>query len=290
MLNAITPTLAHLLEDARLRLARTLGLPETEAGIEARLLMRHALGGVTHAWLIAHQRELLTPQQAEAFAALLAQRLAGWPVAYLLGAREFFGLEFRVTPEVLIPRPDTELLVEAALQQIPVEAAWRVLDLGTGSGAIAIAIAIHRPRVRITAVDRSQAALAVAQANARRLQAGAVRFRHSHWFHALEGETFHLIVGNPPYIAQDDPHLGQGDLRFEPVQALVSGVDGLDDIRAIVEAAPRYLVAGGWLLLEHGYDQAERVAGLLRQAGFDEVISLPDLAGILRVTRGRLPE
>lgn len=290
MPNAISYTLAHLLQDARRRLVRALGLPETEARIEAQLLMRHALGGVTHAWLIAHEREPLAPQRAEAFAALLAQRLAGCPVAYLLGKREFFGLEFQVTPDVLIPRPDTELLVEAALQQIPVDAVWRVLDLGTGSGAIAIAIAVHRPRVQITAVDRSQTALAVAQANARRLRAGAVRFRHGHWFHALEGETFHLVVGNPPYIAQDDPHLGQGDLRFEPVQALASGVDGLDDIRAIVQAAPRHLVPGGWLLLEHGYDQAERVANLFRQAGFGEVSSLPDLAGILRVTQGRLPE
>jgi release factor glutamine methyltransferase len=284
-----TSTIAQLLLEARRGIASALALPENEARIEAQALLRRALGDVTRAWLIAHESDALAADQAEAFALLLQRRLSGEPVAYVLGEREFYGLNFSVTPQVLIPRPDTETLVEAALAQIPRHQPCRVLELGTGSGAIAIAIAKHRPLANVTGIDRSPAALEVARENARKLGAGNAEFRLSHWFSALAQEKFDVIVSNPPYIAADDPHLSQGDLRFEPASALAAGADGLDDIRLIVSAAPAHLVPGGWLLLEHGYDQAEQVAGLLRAVGFGEVASVTDLAGVLRVTQGRLP-
>ena len=284
----VTPTITQLLSEARRRLSSSLVLPESEARIEALALLRRALGDVARAWLIAHENDIPSPDQARAFALLLQRRLSGEPVAYVLGEREFYGLDFVVTPQVLIPRPDTETLVEAALAHIPQRKSCRVLELGTGSGAIAIAIAKHRPLASITAVDNSQPALDVAGENARRLGADNVQLKLSHWFSALAGEAFDVIVSNPPYIAADDPHLSQGDLRFEPASALVGGRDGLDDIRLIVSAAPAHLVPSGWLLLEHGYDQAEHVAELLRVAGFYEVASVADLAGVMRVTQGRL--
>ena len=284
----LTPTIAQLLFEARRRLSSALALPESEARIEALALLRRALDDVPRAWLIAHENDVPSPDQAKAFALLLQRRLSGEPVAYVLGEREFYGLNFIVTPQVLIPRPDTETLVEAALAHIP-QQPCRVLELGTGSGAIAIVIAKHRPLASVTAIDNSQSALDVAGGNARKLGADNVRLKLSHWFSALAGETFDVIISNPPYIAADDPHLAQGDLRFEPASALVGGRDGLDDIRLIVSTAPEHLAAGGWLLLEHGYDQAEAVAKLLRAAGFGEVASVADLAGVLRVTQGRLP-
>lgn len=287
MSNATPASLAHLQLQARSSIAATLGLPDSEARIEAQTLLRRALGHVSRAWLIAHENDFPAPAQLQAFSALLERRLAGEPVAYVLGEREFFGLTFFVSPEVLIPRPDTETLVEAALNHIPPDAEYNVLDLGTGSGAIAIAIAANRPRSKVVAVDRSQTALQVARNNADNLGTCNVAFKASHWFGALQGEKFDVIVGNPPYIAEGDPHLAQGDLRFEPASALASGADGLDDIRAIVGASWAHLTQGGRLLLEHGYDQAEHVAALLRAAGFSEVASLPDLAGVLRVTQGR---
>lgn len=288
MPNAMSANIAQLLREARGSMVSALALPEAEARIEAQALLRRALGDVSRAWLIAHESDAPTPAQLVAFDMLLQRRLLGEPVAYLLGEREFFGLNFSVTPEVLIPRPDTETLVEAALQHIPPDAPCRVLDMGTGSGAIAIAVAINRPQAKVTAVDRSQSALGTAERNARQLHVGNTEFKASHWFSALAGEKFDVIVSNPPYIATDDPHLAQGDLRFEPASALVSGIDGLDDIRHIVSQAPNHLVSGGWLLLEHGYDQAERVAQLLRESGFGEVASLPDLAEVLRVAQGKL--
>lgn len=282
-------TIATRLTQARQQLAEQLRLPAAEARIEAQLLLQAVLGGVSRAWLLTHGEQALTPQQLAEFESLLQRRLRGEPVAYILGEREFYGLTFRVDPAVLIPRPDTETLVEAALQRIPQNEVRRVLDLGTGSGAIAIAIARQRPQASVVAVDGSSAALAVAAHNARALQAVNVTLLCSDWFSALVGEEFDVIVSNPPYIAAGDPHLAQGDLRFEPLQALASGPDGLDDIRRIVAQAPAHLVSGGWLLLEHGYDQAGRVAELLQVAGFEQVGHVADLAGIQRVTLGRKP-
>lgn len=280
-------SLRQLLIESQRRLGTALGLPVAEARIEAQMLMRQALGDVSRAWLIAHDRESLSQVPAETFSSLLQRRLNGEPVAYILGQREFFGLNFSVTPDVLIPRPDTETLVETALAWIPENRSCRVLDLGTGSGAIAIAIATHRPLAHVTGVDRSASAVAVARDNARRLQAANAAFLVSDWFSALGGATYDLIVSNPPYIANADPHLSQGDLRFEPLTALASGEDGLEDIRHLVGGAPAHLSPEGRLLLEHGYDQAEQVAQLLREAGFSEVETVADLAGIGRVTLGR---
>ncbi len=276
------------LSEAQRAIASALALPPSEARIEAQLLMRKALGNVTRAQLLLVDRETPSPVQSTLFAALLQRRLGGEPVAYIEGCREFYGLEFKVTPDVLIPRPDTETLVEAALERIALQQPCRVLDLGTGSGAIAIAIAHLRPHAQVTAVDASPAALAVAGANAARLTSGNVRLLCGDWFAAVEAERFDVIVSNPPYINADDPHLQQGDLRFEPPGALASGADGLDAIRNIVSAAPQHLAPGGWLLLEHGYDQAERVGALLRAAGFKRVESRRDLAGIQRVTLGSM--
>lgn len=255
--------------------------------VDARALMRAALG-VDTAWLIAHAGDALAPAALARFAALAARRRAGEPVAYITGAREFFSLEFGVSPAVLIPRPETELLVEWALARLAPARAARVLDLGTGSGCVAVAIAKARPCAQVVAVDASAAALAVARANVARHGAANVDLRASDWLGALAGERFDLIVSNPPYIAAGDPHLGAGDLRFEPAAALAAGADGLAAIRLIVAQAPQYLVAGGALALEHGYDQAARCRELLAAAGFSEVFSLTDLAGIERVSGGCL--
>lgn len=275
------------LAKARQQLADALDLTVDEARLEAQILLRHALGDISRAWLMAHGEQVLTFSQVEHAQHLLRRRLQGEPVAYIIGKREFFGLEFAVTPDVLIPRPDTETLVEAALRCIPENQSCHVLDLGAGSGAIAIAIAVNRPLAKVTAVDHSEAALEVARSNAERLSAGNVSLLHSNWFGALTGQVFDVVVSNPPYIAASDSHLSQGDLRFEPSAALASGMDGLDDIRIILAQASAHLANGGWLLLEHGYDQAERVAGLLQDAGFEDVGHAADLAGIARVTLGR---
>jgi release factor glutamine methyltransferase len=255
--------------------------------VDARALLRYACG-VDDAYLIAHANDKLSAEQSAAFAALVARRAAGEPVAYIVGRREFFSLEFKVTPAVLIPRPETELLVEFALEYIDPEQACRVLDLGTGSGCVAIAIAKHRPRAKVVAVEQSDAALAIARENAQRHVAANVELVASDWFAALGDRRFDVIVANPPYVAAGDPHLSEGDLPAEPVAALVAGDDGLDCIRAIVAAAPRYLNGGGWLAFEHGYDQAERCRELLAGAGFEDVFSREDLAGIERISGGRL--
>ena len=253
---------------------------------EARLLARHLLG-CTPAWLEAHRDEALDVAQAEAFAALVARRAAGEPVAYLLGCREFYGRDFAVSPAVLIPRPETELLVDLGKAAVAGLTAPRILDLGTGSGCIAATLALEVAGADVTAVDVSAAALAVAQGNAERL-AACVRFVESDWFAALGGERFDLVVANPPYVAAGDPHLGAGDLRFEPELALPSGADGLDAIRRIAAAAPTHLRPAGRLYFEHGYDQAEAVADLLRQAGYAAVEQHRDLAGIVRVAGGKV--
>lgn len=292
-------SIQSLLTQDKAVLESVLSLDSGTARIEVQMLLQHVLG-VSRAYLLAHPEQVLDEAQASAYRALLQRRLAGEPLAYILGEREFFGLDFMVTPATLIPRPDTELLVELALQRIPQTppslplsgeerrvSVFRVLDLGTGSGAIALAIAHARPDAEVTAVDASPEALEVARENAQRLNLSNVRLLRSDWFSALAGERFDLIVSNPPYIADADAHLEQGDLRFEPRTALASGVDGLDDIRRIIADAKEHLDLGGWLMFEHGYDQAERVRELLAAAGFSEVFSARDLAGIERVSGGR---
>lgn len=251
---------------------------------EARLLLGHLLGRST-AWIEAHRDEAL---DSVAYAPLVARRAAGEPVAYILGQREFYGRDFAVGPAVLIPRPETELLIDLAKEAIGGLAAPRILDLGTGSGCLAVTLALELPRASVTAVDISAAALAQAGANA--VQLGAqVRLSQSDWFAALNDERFDLIVANPPYIAAADPHLSEGDLRFEPASALASGHDGLAAIRRIVADAARHLTGEGRLLFEHGYDQAAATADLLSTAGFCAIEQHRDLAGILRVSGGRLP-
>jgi release factor glutamine methyltransferase len=265
-------------------LEAALNLDATSARIEVQCLLQTVLQ-VNRAWLLTHPEHALDTEQQAHYTELFERRLRGEPLAYLLGEREFYGLNFIVTPATLIPRPDTELLVELALQHIPQHG--RVLDLGTGSGAIALSIAHARPDAGVTALDASGEALDIARKNTQRLNISNVRLLCSDWFAALPGERFDLIVSNPPYIAADDAHLAQGDLRFEPHSALASGIDGLDDIRRISAQAKVHLNNGGWLLFEHGYDQAERVRALLQQAGFSEVFSACDLAGVERVTGGR---
>ncbi len=261
------------------------------AATDARMLLQSVLN-VSHAHLIAHPSQELAPEQAQQFYSLAVRRAAGEPVAYLVGEREFYSLNFKVTPAVLIPRPETELLVDLALERVSIDRPDKVLDLGTGSGAVAITIGKHRPLASVTAVDSSAAAIAVARVNARHLVATNVRMLASDWFSGVDGEEFDLIVSNPPYVADGDPHLEQGDLRFEPRTALAAGSDGLDCIRCIITSAIAHLSVGGWLLLEHGYDQAAACRRLLSKAGFGEVFSHPDLAGTMRVSggkRGNLP-
>lgn len=255
--------------------------------LETRMLLMHALG-LTRVQLITESERRLSADEAQRFAALLQRRAAGEPIAYIVGRREFFGLPFLVTKDVLIPRPETELLVELALERAP--QGGRILDLGTGSGAIAIALAHARADLQVSALDVSRAALEVAQQNAAHNLAGrgnAVRLLHSDWYDALPaGERFALIVANPPYIVAGDAHLSQGDLRFEPIGALTDHADGLSALRTIVNGAATHLVPGGWLLMEHGYDQAAQVRELLIAQGYQEVQSWQDLAGIERATGG----
>ncbi|WON75113.1 peptide chain release factor N(5)-glutamine methyltransferase [Nitrosospira sp. Is2] len=255
--------------------------------IDARMLLQHVLD-VGHAHLIAHPARRLTARQAQSFRLLVARRVLGEPVAYLIGKREFYSLSFTVTPAVLIPRPETELLVDLSLERIPIDFSCRVLDLGTGSGAVALAIAKHRPLACITAVDISADAVAIAKINAAQLNARNVRIFEGDWFRELGEERFDLIVSNPPYVAQGDPHLGQGDLRYEPDSALAAGRGGLECIESIVACAPAHLAWKGVLLLEHGYDQAQACRELLSKAGLGGVFSLPDFAGIPRVSGGCL--
>lgn len=273
-----------LREDVR-KISNLLVFDLTTSRIEVQCLLQHVLS-VQRAYLLAHPEHILSEAQQDAFDALLQRRLRGEPIAHLLGEREFFGLNLKVTPATLIPRPDTELIVELALNRISQTQPCRVLDMGTGSGAIALAIAKHKLNAEVVAVDASQDALAVAIENAQRLDISNVSFIQSNWFSALNGQCFDLIVSNPPYIASDDIHLSQGDLRFEPLSALASGMDGLDDIRRIISSAPQYLTSNSWLLLEHGYDQAASVRDLLTQRGFVSVFSEKDIAGIERVTGG----
>ncbi len=256
-----------------------------EARREAEWLAEQALG-VGRAWLFAHADDAVKPEVCARYLALLARRAAGEPLAYLLGRAGFWTLDLEVTPATLIPRPETELLVEAALARLPEANALCIADLGTGSGAIALALASERPQARVLATDASAAALEVAGRNAARNDIVNVAFQQGDWLEPLAGERFDLIASNPPYIAQGDPHLGRGDLRFEPATALASGADGLDALRTLARDAPTHLVPGGWLLLEHGWDQGAAVRGLLRDAGFQRIETLRDLEDRERVTLG----
>jgi release factor glutamine methyltransferase len=252
--------------------------------LENRILLCHATG-LSRVQLITQAERPLTADEAARLAQLVQRRLDGEPIAYLVGKREFFGLDFQVNEAVLIPRPDTELIVELAIERLP--ANGRLLDMGTGSGAIAVSAAHARPDAQVTALDVSSAALEVAQANAA-ANGAPVRFLQSDWFAALgRDERFELIASNPPYIAAGDAHLSQGDLRFEPAGALTDHFDGLSALRTIIQGAPAFLVPGAWLLLEHGYDQAGAVRALLEQQGYTEVQSWRDLGGIERVSGGR---
>ena len=291
-------TIQDMLTQDAASLTAALALDSRDARSEVQCLLQHVLS-VPRAWLLAHPEYRLNEPEQTRYDELLLCRLRGKPIAYLLGEREFFGLNFKVTPATLIPRPETELLVELALQRIPEKrpspqpspacgrgSKFRVLDLGTGSGAIALSIAHSRPDVEVLACDNSAAALNVARENAQRLGIANVAFMQSDWYGALAVQRFNLIVSNPPYVAATDPHLAQGDLRFEPSSALASGDDGLRDIRHIVAHARTHLEPSGWLLLEHGHDQAAQVRQLLQQAGLVEVFSARDLAGIARVSGG----
>ncbi len=272
------PTIESLLKSAE--------LPDSPSPrLDAELLLAHALGQ-SRSYLRTWPEREPDAAQCAAFAALLERRRAGEPVAYLLGRQGFWSLDLEVAPHTLIPRPDTELLVETALTLGPGGPA-RVLDLGTGTGAIALALACERPAWQVLGVDRVSEAVQLAERNRARLGLGNARFVESVWFSTLGGERFALIVGNPPYIAADDRHLSEGDVRFEPASALVAGEDGLDDIRRIVAEAPEHLEAGGWLLLEHGYDQAEAVRALFAARGFAAVESRRDLGGHQRITLGQ---
>lgn len=254
---------------------------------EAEVLLCHALER-SRSWLFAHGDAVPDSTSRRWFDALVARRVVGEPVAYLTGRRGFWTLDLAVTPDTLIPRPETECVVELALERIASSASVAIADLGTGSGALALAIAASRPRTRVLATDRSVTALAVARLNAGALAIANVEFREGDWFEPLAGMRFAMVVANPPYIADSDPHLSQGDLRHEPLSALASGRDGLDDIRRIVADAPAHLEPGGWLLLEHGFDQGPAVRGLLAAAGFIEVATALDLGGRDRVGLGRL--
>ena len=256
--------------------------------VDARALLAHALRRDA-TYLATHGDDALDAERHSAFDALVGRRASGEPVPYLTGRREFYGLDFRVTTAVLIPRPETELLVDLALERLPLGAGCSVLDLGTGSGCIAIAIARLRPRARVVAVDSSEAALALARNNAETHGVTNIEFRASNWFSSLERWRFDLIAANPPYVAVGDPHLVHGDLRFEPSEALVAEEGGLACLRAIAQAAPAHLASGGWLLFEHGHDQGASCQALLAHAGFAEVITRQDLAGLDRVAGGRLP-
>ncbi len=274
---ALTTAVAQLTEQPEL------------ARLDAELLLAHVLHK-PRTWLHTWPEFELDTAQTQQFQQLVARRTKGEPVAHLLGRQDFWSLSLQVTPDTLIPRPETEQLVELALERIPAGATWQIADLGTGTGAIALALAKERPRCKILATDRSAAALAVARDNGRNHGLANVEFCQGHWFEALPADmAFDMIVSNPPYIKETDPHLQQGDVRFEPVTALQAGQSGLDDLQHLIRDALPHLKPGGWLLLEHGYDQADAVTQLLQHAGYQQVNDYPDLAGQPRVTAGRKP-
>jgi len=254
--------------------------------LDAEVLVMHACG-IGRSELITRHDAALTDEQQNRLEGLLVRRKRGEPVAYITGTREFWSMELNVTPATLIPRPETELLVEKALERIPRDAEWTIADLGTGSGAIALAITKERPHCRVIAADNSPAALEVARSNAKKFGLTNIEFHEGDWFAALAGATFDMILSNPPYIRTGDPHLKQGDVRFEPATALVAGAEGLDAIRHIARHAREFLKPGGWLLFEHGWDQAEAIGDYLRQQGYRNIVCHTDLTGHARVAGGR---
>jgi len=289
-----THTINDTLHDARLKLKGMSG----SALLETEILLAHALE-CNRTYLRTWPEQKLTPEQQAQFQQFISRRATGEPIAYITGKREFWDMTLQVTPDTLIPRPETEHLVELALEKIPPGSRWQVADLGTGCGAIALAIARERPQCKIFATDQSTAALTVAQDNARHLGIKNISFTQGDWFEAIsaqrerQGEEqqieqrFEMIVSNPPYIHPDDQHLGQGDLRYEPVQALCSKPDGLADIQAIAEAAREHLISPGWLILEHGYDQGSLVKKTLETLGYSQVSIMEDLAKNERLTIGK---
>ncbi|MBV1814677.1 peptide chain release factor N(5)-glutamine methyltransferase [Pseudomonas viridiflava] len=270
-------------------LLRSAELPDSPtARLDAELLLAAALGkprSFLHTW----PERIVSTEAALAFAGYLQRRRTGEPVAYILGQQGFWKLDLEVAPHTLIPRPETEMLVEAALELVPAFAPAEVLDLGTGTGAIGLALANDRQQWKITAVDRVLEAVELAERNRQRLQLDNAEVLNSHWFSALEGRQFDLIISNPPYITETDPHLSMGDVRFEPGSALTSGPDGLDDLRTIISEAPAHLTPGGWLLLEHGYDQGPAVRELLIRHGFERIQTRRDLGEHERITFGCVP-
>jgi release factor glutamine methyltransferase len=269
------------------KLAAALGLEFAEGYREAQGLLA-SVAAHSRAKLAARQRDAVDAEVRALYEDLIGRRLRGEPYAYLVGHREFHGLDFLVSPAVLIPRPETELLVDTVLAWLGPDREAKILDLGTGSGAVAIPLALLRPRTEMTAIDASADALAVARDNAARLGAHRIRFLQSDWYAALRHERFDVIVSNPPYVAADDPHLAQGDLRFEPRGALIGGADGLDCIRILVNRATSYLRPGGALFFEHGNEQAAVSRSLLDRAHFEAICTIADLAGIERVTCGQM--
>jgi release factor glutamine methyltransferase len=265
--------------DARLKL-----VDSPSARFDAEILMAHVLES-TRSFLYANPELELPHRRSENFKKLVKQRAHGEPIAYLTGNSEFWSLPLEVSPAVLIPRPETERLVEAALENIPLEADWRIADLGTGSGAIALALASERRKCEIHATDISTAAINVAQRNADKLGLRHIQFHRGSWCQPLQGK-FHLIVSNPPYVNADDPHLEQGDLRFEPRKALTPDTDGLHAIREITQLAQPILLSGGWLMFEHGFDQGAATRELLLGSGFNNIETLQDMQGHERVTLG----
>ena len=269
-------------------LAHAAQITSDTAQLDAELLLAFVLDK-PRSYLYTWPERTVEQAQAERYLTLLERRKQGEPVAYLLGRQGFWTLDLEVAEHTLIPRADTELLVEATLALGAADAPLQVLDLGTGSGALALALASERSLWQVTGVDRIESAVALAQRNQQQLQLTNVQFLVSDWFSAIAGQRYALIVSNPPYIADNDPHLQQGDVRFEPLSALTSGADGLEDLRLIIAQAPSYLAADGWLLLEHGFDQAYAVRDLLQQTGFVDVHSQCDLSGHERISLGRLP-
>jgi release factor glutamine methyltransferase len=282
----VSPTLRHLLEDG-CRTLESAGNPASSPRLEAELLLARTLGK-ERSYLFAHADDPVPASAAQAFHRLIDRRAGGEPIAYITGEQEFWSLPLEVNEAVLIPRPETELLVELALERLPEDHETRVADIGTGSGAIALAIASERPRAEIHAVDLSTEALDVARRNAERLGLDAVSFHRGNWCGPLEGR-FDVVLSNPPYIAEDDPHLAQGDLRFEPPIALTPGPDGLSAFHAIAGGAKACLGPGGWLLFEHGFEQAEALRRLLSESGYIDVHTRRDFSGLDRVTLGRRP-
>lgn len=277
---------AELLEDATKIISAALGLDRREARIEARALAAHAWQ-INTTWLLAHDSDPQSRSNITHFESLIARRIKGEPVAYIVGEREFFGLKIVVTPDVLIPRPETEILVQAVLEKMNPDVALRVLDLGTGSGAIATALARHRPMANVLAVDISSAALAIAQINAQNLGITNMSFATSDWYDNLGSDAFDVIISNPPYVEAEDPHLNRGDACYEPVSARASGVTGMEDIAIVISGAVPHLAPQGWLAIEHGWKQGALCRTLFAHNNFSEIRTLLDLARHERVTLGR---